>query len=152
MTKKADGWQISALVFGLTLVGCAPSERAADVADESPAAEAAVTEETAAAPEEETAGEPQADTPEATVPDAAPEPPGVVAPADDVEGRVMRNWVLLEFSRPVEEADLEWLEENGFRVDSVMSELRVRGWFERAEGGRAVANDPRIARVHTQMR
>jgi hypothetical protein len=60
--------------------------------------------------------------------------------------------VLLEFSRPVEESDLEWLEANGFRVDSVMSELRVRGWLERSEGGRVIASDPRIARVHTQMR
>jgi hypothetical protein len=151
----ADGWRITAMALGLALVGCAPGERAAEATDEAPAAEAAVADEDAAVPEEEetaAAAEPQAGTPEVAVPDAAAEGPGAVAPAEEGEARVMRNWVLLEFSRPVEEADLEWLEANGFRVDSVMSELRVRGWLERSEDGRVIASDPRIARVHTQMR
>ena len=52
----------------------------------------------------------------------------------------------------VEEADVEWLEANGFRVDSVMSELLVRGWLESSESSALIAKDPRIARVQPQMR
>lgn len=156
MRIGAHAWRITAMALVLALVSCAPGERAAedtDETDEAPAAEAAVADEDAAAPEEAAAAEePEAGAPEAAAPDATAERPDAVAPAEETDARVMRNWVLLEFSRPVEEADLEWLEANGFRVDSVMSELRVRGWFERAENSGAVANDPRIARVHTQMR
>ncbi len=158
MTITVRARRIAAMVLVLVLVGCAPGERAAEQADEAvpaaPAAEAAIADESGAVPEEgaAAAAEPQAGTPEVAVPDAAAEGPGAVAPAEEGEARVMRNWVLLEFSRPVEEADLEWLEANGFRVDSVMSELRVRGWLERSEDGRVIASDPRIARVHTQMR
>ena len=157
----AQAWRITAIALVLALVSCAPGERAAEdteETDEAPAAEAALADEDAEAPEEEAAAEepepsvPEAAAPEAAAPDAAAERPDAVAPAEETDARVMRNWVLLEFSRPVEEADLEWLEANGFRVDSVRSELRVLGWFERAEGGSAVATDPRIARVHTQMR
>ncbi len=152
MRMWAGGWRITALAVVVVHMGCAPGERAAEVADEAPAAEAAVADEDAVVTEDEVATEPQGEVPEAAVPETAPEDPGAVAPADEAEVRVMRNWVLLEFSRPVEESDLEWLEANGFHVDSVMSELRVRGWLERPEGGSVIAGDPRIARVHTQMR
>lgn len=137
------GWWITTLALVVVHVGCSPGEREAEVADEAPAAEAAITDEGGTALEGEAAAEPQA---------GAPEGPGAVAPADEAEVRVMRNFVLLEFSRPLEATDLEWLQANGFHVDSVMSELRVRGWLERPEGGRVIAGDPRIARVHTQMR
>ncbi|MGD2216938.1 MAG: hypothetical protein PVJ64_09280 [Gemmatimonadales bacterium] len=144
----------AALALVVVVVGCAPGERSEEGGEEAarsaetvPAAEGgAVTEEAAVE------AEPEAGAPEPDAPDVAPQRPGAVAPAAEGEAPALRNWVLLEFSRPVEEGDLEWLEANGFRVDSVMSELRVRGWFERGEGGRAIANDPRIARVHTQMR
>jgi hypothetical protein len=134
--------------------GCGPGERAAQRTDEAAAAaeEAAAEQGGTAAGETTAAAEAEAGAPEAVGADTAPEGPGAVAPAAEAEARAMRNWVLLEFSRPLEEGDLEWLEANGFRVDSVMGELRVRGWLEDSEGGRAIASDPRIARVHTQMR
>jgi hypothetical protein len=90
-----------------------------------------------------------------TVPEqseAAATPPSSVAPAPDVEQPAMKNWMLIEFTRAVEETDLQWLEENGFRVDTVMSETMVRGWLEVPEGGEVIGQDPRIARIHAQMR
>ncbi|NIN72668.1 MAG: hypothetical protein GTO46_12245 [Gemmatimonadetes bacterium] len=154
MTISTYAWRIAALALVVGHLGCAPSERAAEPPDEAArAAEAEPPPESPAVSEERAAeAEPEAAAPGVDAPDVAPERPGAVAPAAEVDPRVTRNWVLLEFSRPVEEADLEWLEANGFHVDSVMSELRVRGWLERSEGGRAIAGDPRIARVHTQMR
>lgn len=153
MTKSTYAWRIAVLAFVVGQLGCATSERAAEQPDE--AAREAEVETPAGvldespADSEERAAEAE---PEMDAADVAPERRGAVAPAAEVEARVMRNWVLLEFSRPVEAADMEWLVANGFHVDSVMSELRVRGWFERSEGGRVIAGDPRIAHVHTQMR
>jgi hypothetical protein len=154
MTISNYAWRIAALALVVGHLGCAPGERAAERPDEAARAEESETQdESPAVSEERAAGaEPEAGAPEVDAPDVAPERPGAVAPAAEVEARVTRNWVLLEFSRPVETADLEWLAANGFHVDSVMSELRVRGWFERSEGGSVIAGDPRIARVHTQMR
>jgi hypothetical protein len=162
MKIAADAWRLTAMALFLVLAGCTPGERAAERADEAaPAAEPAVADEGEAAPREAAAEEPEAGEPgvdeeseegEAAVPRTVPEGPGAVAPAAGSEARAMRNWVLLEFARPVEEADLEWLATNGFRVDSVMSELLVRGWLESSEGGAVIASDPRIARVQAQMR
>lgn len=142
------------LALVVVVAGCAPGERAAERVDETvPAAEADMADEGGAVSEEsDAAAEPAAGAPELDSPDAAPAGPGAVAPAGEVDTRVGRNWVLLEFSRPVEEGDVEWLEANGFRVDSVMGELRVRGWLEEGAQRVVIANDPRIARIHTQMR
>jgi hypothetical protein len=154
MMISAQARWIAVLALLLAPVGCGPGEGAAERPDETtPAADTARAGEGAAASEEAAArAEPEAEAPEETVSDTALQQPGAVAPATEAETRAVRSWVLLEFSRPLEEGDLEWLEANGFRVDSVMGERRVRGWFERAEGGRTIADDPRIARVHTQMR
>jgi len=154
MTISAQARRLAVVALVVVYWGCAPGARDAERTDESAsAAEAAIPEEGEAASQAATAAaEPEAGAPGAVRADTAPEGPGAVAPAAGAEGRTVRNWVLLEFSRPLQEGDLEWLEANGFRVDSVMGELRVRGWLEGAEGGRAIASDPRIARVHTQMR
>ncbi|KPK82617.1 MAG: hypothetical protein AMS25_01860 [Gemmatimonas sp. SM23_52] len=134
----------------LVFSGCAGGEQTARQAEEeTPAAESAMTEEPGAGVAEETvpaeapgeAGEVGAG--EAV--EATPEAPGVRRPA-------LRNWVLIEFARAIEPADLEWLEENGFRVDTVMGETMVRGWLEVPAGGEVIAQDPRIARIHAQMR
>lgn len=82
----------------------------------------------------------------------APEAPGRVAPESEGDEAGMKNWLLIEFARAIEAADLEWLEESGFRVDTVMSELVVRGWLEDPAGGAAIGQDPRIAQIHAQMR
>jgi hypothetical protein len=82
----------------------------------------------------------------------ATEAPGRVAPATEGDEAGMKNWLLIEFARAIEAADLEWLEGNGFRVDTVMSELTVRGWLEDPAGGAAIGEDPRIAQIHAQMR
>jgi hypothetical protein len=44
------------------------------------------------------------------------------------------------------------LEENGFVVDTVLSETAVRGWLEDPAGASTIQNDPRIASINTQMR
>ena len=83
---------------------------------------------------------------------AVSEQSGAETPAPDVEQPTMKNWMLIEFIRAVEETDLQWLEENGFRVDTVLSETMVAGWLEVPEGGEVIGQDPRIARIHAQMR
>ncbi len=107
---------------------------------------------------EPAAAEPEAEdtvAPEATdgVADApAGKLPAAVAPAPGVERPAMKNWMLIEFSAPVQEADLRWLEENGFRVDTLVGPTLVRGWLETAAGGEEIAKNPRVARIHAQMR
>ena len=49
MSISRQAWRVTATALVLALVGCAPGERAADVAEEAPAAEAAVAEEDAVA-------------------------------------------------------------------------------------------------------
>jgi hypothetical protein len=132
------------------LSGCAGGEQAARQAEEeTPAAESAMAEEPGVAVAEDTvAAEPPGEAGEVGAEEAVeatPEAPGVRRPA-------LRNWMLIEFARAVEPADLEWLEENGFRVDTVMSETMVRGWLEVPAGGELIGQDPRIARIHAQMR
>lgn len=81
--------------------------------------------------------------------------PGAVAPAPDQDAQMpkrLKNWMMLEFSDPVTEADLDWLTSVGFRVDTVMGDRMVRGWLEKAEGAEKLTGDERIARIHTQMR
>lgn len=78
--------------------------------------------------------------------------PGAVAPAPGVEPSKVKNWMLIEFARPVEDADLAWLRQNGFQVDTLMSPTMVRGWLEKPEGGEVIGTDPRVARIHAQMR
>ncbi len=123
--------------------------------------------EPAAAPESPGAVTPEAQgaMAETAVAPAAPPPgrgaaapaetvkrPGTVPPAPGVEPSKVKNWMLIEFARPLEDADLAWLKQNGFQVDTVMSPRMVRGWLERPEGGEVIATDPRIARIHAQMR
>lgn len=81
-----------------------------------------------------------------------PAGPRRVAPAAEGDESGMKNWLLIEFARPIEAPDLEWLEQHGFRVDSVMSATTVRGWLEDAAGGAVIGRDPRIARIDAQMR
>lgn len=75
-----------------------------------------------------------------------------VPPAAEGDRSGMRNWMLIEFVRAVEPADLEWLERNGFRVDTVLSATTVRGWLDNAAGGAVIGKDPRIVRIDAQMR
>lgn len=92
---------------------------------------------------------------EAGAPGAAAAP-GDTAPAAG-EPQIPRlkppgpDLLLLEFARAITAADLRWLEENDFRVDTVLSETLVRGWLASPAGER-VAHDPRIARVYPLMR
>lgn len=78
--------------------------------------------------------------------------PRGVAPATEEDEPRIKNWLLIEFARAIESADLEWLEQNGFRVDTVLSATTVRGWLEDPAGGAAIGKDPRIARIDAQMR
>jgi hypothetical protein len=78
--------------------------------------------------------------------------PQRVAPASEGDELGMKNWLLIEFARAIKVADLEWLEQNGFRVDTVLSSTTVRGWLEDAAGGAVIGRDPRIARIDAQMR
>jgi len=63
-----------------------------------------------------------------------------------------KNFMLIEFVEPIQEADLEWLNENGFHVDTVFGEMSLRGWLEMPEGGEVIGTDPRIARIDAMMR
>lgn len=150
MRKPTQSMLVVTVALLLVLSGCAGGEQAARQTEEgTPAAESAVAQEPGAGVAEETvpsetageAGEVRAEEAVQT----SPEPSGVRRPA-------LRNWMLIEFARAVEPADLEWLEENGFRVDTVMSETMVRGWLEVPAGGEVIGQDPRIARIHAQMR
>ncbi len=148
---SVDNWRPATVALVLALAGCASGDESAERAEEAtPAAEVAAQEESGAAageaatPAAEAAGEPAAEAPT--------ERPAGVAPATPGERPAMRNWMLLEFARAVEDEDLQWLEANGFHVDTLMSETLVRGWLERPEGGEVIAKDPRIAQVHAQMR
>lgn len=78
--------------------------------------------------------------------------PEAVAPSAEGDRAGMKNWMLIEFVRAIESADLDWLERNGFRVDTVLSATTVRGWLEDPAGGSVIGNDPRIARIDAQMR
>lgn len=78
--------------------------------------------------------------------------PKTVAPSAEGDRTGMKNWLLIEFVRAIEPADLEWLEGNGFRVDTVLSATTVRGWLENAAGGAVIGKDPRISRIDAQMR
>lgn len=144
------------LVVALCACSRAPETGAAD---ESGAQPAARPEAPATAPGQgamtETAPATQTPAPGQTAEGAAGETvkrPGTVSPAPGVEPSKVKNWMLIEFARPLEDADLAWLKQNGFQVDTVMSPTMVRGWLERAEGGEVIGTDPRIARVHAQMR
>ena len=133
---------ISMMLLALGVSACSRSEeQRADVPAD---AAAAVGEETQEEATPQNAGDAAA-AKGAIAPGAAPG-------RQDAESPVMRNWVLLEFVRPVEGADVEWLEANGFRVDTVMSGNLVRGWLEMPEGGEVIARDARIARVSAQAR
>jgi hypothetical protein len=78
--------------------------------------------------------------------------PSTTSPQDDAGQGEMKNRMLIQFARPIEEADLRWLEENGFRVDTVMGERMVRGWLEEPAGGEVIGQDPRISKIAAQMR
>jgi hypothetical protein len=116
----------------LTLVACHAEEESAEMADTRPAAA-----ETSAA--EDTAGE-------------VGQEPGAVAPAAGAEEGAMKRWMLIEFARAVEDTDLQWLQANGFHVDTLMGETMVRGWLENPEGGPVIDQDPRVAKIHALRR
>jgi len=78
--------------------------------------------------------------------------PATTSPQEDAAQGEMKNWMLVQFARPVEEADLRWLEENGFRVDTVMGERMVRGWLEEPAAGEVIGQDPRISKIAAQLR
>jgi len=63
-----------------------------------------------------------------------------------------KNFMLVEFVNPIQDADLQWLQENGFHVDTVFSATRLRGWLEVPEGGEVIGTDPRVAKVDAMMR
>ncbi len=134
--------------------------------DTVPAAERSTVDEPGGAAAEQAAMEAELAEPEPTLGEATPEAgggvggaeaeAGGVAPAEDaaggVEPRASPKWVLLEFARVIEQADLRWLAENGFQVDTVFGEKLVRGWLEASANRQAIASDPRIARIQAQMR
>lgn len=124
MSYLAHIWQITAVALALALAACGGRQQGAEDAEQ------AVSEQS----------------------EAETTPPSPVAPAPDVEQPAMKNWMLIEFIRAIEKTDLQWLEENGFRVDTVISETMVRGWLEVPEGGEVIGQDPRIARILAQMR
>ncbi len=84
--------------------------------------------------------------------DVAPAAPGRVAPVAEGDEPGLKNWLLIEFARAIEPADLEWLEQSGFRVDTLMNATTVRGWLEDAAGGALIGKDPRVVRIDAQMR
>jgi hypothetical protein len=142
MTREAR--RLAVLALALALATCSPREEAAELPEQGAAAEeGTVAEEEQGAAAESATAAPAVET-------AAG--PASVAPATPEERPMPRNWMVLEFARAVEDADLEWLEENGFRVDTVMTETQVRGWLEDPAGGATITNDARIARVQAQMR
>ncbi|NIR44736.1 MAG: hypothetical protein GWN99_10560 [Gemmatimonadetes bacterium] len=140
---------ILGLALAVTIAACGsePGE------DDSAAADAVAESEDAA--QTGSAGTDIADTAAAAGQPAAETgtAPAGVAPAlpGDRKAR-LRNWVLLEFVEPVQEADLQWLRESGFVVDTVMGEKLVRGWLKMPAGGEIISTDPRIARVSAQAR
>ncbi len=153
----------AAIGFFVTLCACSRAQESRETAEEhAPPGEAAVAEQGAMAEEGQPAeqqSEPATPAEAAetaleqeTMTEAKPPPAGGVSPAPGVEPSKVKNWMLIEFARKLEDADLAWLEENGFRVDTVMSPMMVRGWLEKPEGGEVISQDPRVARIHAQMR
>ena len=84
--------------------------------------------------------------------DVSPAAPGRVAPVAEGDEPGLKNWLLIEFARAIEPSDLEWLEQSGFRVDTLMNATTVRGWLEDAAGGAVIGKDPRVVRIDAQMR
>ena len=117
-------WQTAIVVVVLGLVACRPGDEAQQGEDSTPAEDAAMSE--TMGDESDAAG------------------------AQDVEQP--KNLMLIEFVEPIQEADLEWLKENGFQVDTVFSETTLRGWLEVPEGGEVIGTDPRVARIDAMMR
>ena len=73
-------------------------------------------------------------------------------PRDTVPAATGR-WLFLVFRRPIVDADLRWLEESDFRVDSLLGPTTLRGRLLRADtGAGAIAADPRIESVEPLMR
>ncbi len=149
---RSDKWLKGAsLVLVIAFCACsrAPESGSAGEAASTPAA----------APE---ASQPATAEGQGAMPEKAPtaqgaaaetaKPPGAVAPAPGVEPSKVKNWMVIEFARPVADADIAWLKQNGFQVDTLMSPTMVRGWLEKPEGGEVIGTDPRVARIHAQMR
>ena len=153
-------------------IACCGGERESQSRQTEPAAEPAAVERAAdqigrgtesgeiSTPAKSTADEPSEQAADAEAAAGAEQPaagnvaagPRGVAPATEGDRPGLKNWLLIEFARAIEPADLEWLEQNGFRVDTVLSATTVRGWLEDAAGGSAIGKDPRIARIDAQMR
>ncbi len=129
--RRSNLWVV-VTALALAAGGCSGSQTVSERPEEEPSA-GAVAEVPAAAAE--SAGR-----------------PGAVAPAPGVEGPKVKNWALIEFVGEIEEADLRWLEDAGFHVDTVMGPRLVRGWLEMPAAGELITRDPRVARIHAQMR
>ncbi|UCF20235.1 MAG: hypothetical protein JSU87_02170 [Gemmatimonadota bacterium] len=145
----------AAVVLVLTLLACSGSRQEEQTEDLPEITDQRAPEAQPAAAQTEASETGDTIVPETTdqVADAPPgERPAVVAPAPGLEQPAMRNWMLIEFADSVTEADLSWLERSGFRVGTLIGPTLVRGWLEVAAGGEAIARDPRVARIHAQMR
>jgi len=135
--------------------GPAATERAADPTGEAAESSATSTAPGSTAEERSVTAEGSGAVTGAGKPDtgdATPAAPGRVAPASEGDELGLKNWLLIEFARAIESEDLEWLEQCGFRVDTVMSATIVRGWLEDAAGGALIGRDPRVVRIDAQMR
>jgi hypothetical protein len=164
---KSHSVSLAGLALLLAVVACGGQQDEAEQGGELPPVEEMVAAEPAAQAEPAGVGEeavpmggeyaePAAETAgsegKLQAAEGVAKPPATVAPAPGVEQPVMKNWMLIEFAKSVEPEDLRWLEKNGFRVDTVMSAKMVRGWLEEMAGGEAIAKDPRIVKIHPQMR
>jgi hypothetical protein len=158
--RKGD---MLALALAVTVAACgsgegdagAPASETAPAADVMTPADSGSAAAAEGMTDEAASQEDEAMSADASTPAPAPSSSassGAAPGASEGEPPATRNWMLLEFVEPVQEADLEWLRENGFAVDTVMGEKLVRGWLERPEGGPVITADARIARVSTQMR
>ncbi len=151
----------ASIVFVVALCACSRAPETGAAGEAGAAAEPAAAPEApgamtpegqAAMAESAAAPAPQPPAGEETAPGETVKRSGAVAPAPGAEPSKVKNWMLIEFARPLEDADLAWLKQNGFQVDTVMSPTMVRGWLEKPEGGEVIGTDPRIARIHAQMR
>jgi hypothetical protein len=123
---------VGVFAVALTFMACRAEEESAERADTVPAvAETSATQDTAGEVSQEM---------------------GAVTPTAGAEEGAMKRWMLIEFARAVEDTDLQWLQANGFHVDTLMGEKMVRGWLENPEGGPVIDQDARVARIHTLRR
>lgn len=140
----------------LVFIACGGGEQQAEQAEETtPAGQEAQAQDARATGEavgETTGGEAMAEAAAGESGAEAGAASEAEAPGPGVEQPTMKHWMTIEFARAVSDADLQWLQENGFHVDTVMSETLVRGWLENLAAGEVLGADPRIANIDAQMR